>query len=145
MHIVQGNMWDYHAQGHPVVITTNTVVKKNGLAVMGAGVALQAAKRFPNLPLEQARVIKEHGARVAWYPNYNIYTFPTKYDWRNPSDLTLIQLSAISLREAVKNHGHMRVYMPPPGCGHGGLTWDVVQPILEKMFGDTTDRFYVFA
>mgnify|MGYP006048552271 CR=1 FL=1 len=46
-----GDLWDVHAQGSWIAITTNGVIRTNGHGVMGAGLAKQAADRFPRLPL----------------------------------------------------------------------------------------------
>jgi len=39
---VIGNIWNYYNKGNWIVITTNGTIKKNGEAVMGRGVALEA-------------------------------------------------------------------------------------------------------
>jgi hypothetical protein len=44
-----GNIWDHHQDGW-IVVTTNGIIKSNGDAVMGAGIALEAARKFPDLP-----------------------------------------------------------------------------------------------
>lgn len=45
-----GDLWDYSARGEWIAITTNGITKANGQAVMGAGLAKQAATRYPDLP-----------------------------------------------------------------------------------------------
>ena len=47
---ITGDIWDYHKQGHWIVITTNGTVKSNGEAVMGRGIALQARAKFIQHP-----------------------------------------------------------------------------------------------
>ena len=42
---VTGNIWDYPAD--IVCITTNGSTTRNGSAVMGKGIALQAKERYP--------------------------------------------------------------------------------------------------
>ena len=59
MRIEKGNVWDYHSKGYWVVIPTNLGWKANGEAVMGAGLAKQAAKRFPNLAKEYGSVLQD--------------------------------------------------------------------------------------
>jgi hypothetical protein len=139
----KGNIWDYHRYGPTdkpfsnacaVVITTNGMIRNNGHAVMGAGIALQAAQRFPDLPLLLANGLKKHGNVVLYYPNWNLFTFPTKYDWKMPSDLSLIERSCVSLAELLKrpDYAYLRVIMTKPGCGHGKLSWMQVEPILDQ-------------
>lgn len=58
------------------VITTNLFVKKNGEAVMGRGIALEAIKRFPELPKINGDINKmwhEHGADISIPPVVPIF------------------------------------------------------------------------
>jgi hypothetical protein len=55
-------MWAMKADA--VCITTNGFCKKDGRAVMGAGVAKQAVNRFPDLDAVLGRFLKEHGNHV---------------------------------------------------------------------------------
>ena len=41
-----GNLWHFHTQGRWVVTTTNGSVRKDGCAVMGRGVAREAAAKL---------------------------------------------------------------------------------------------------
>lgn len=94
---VIGNLWDYHQDGHWVVISTNGVVDRAGANVMGRGVALQAKKRFPSLPVELGTRIKEAGNTVHLLSEYQVITFPVKHHWRQSADLVLIEESAQEL------------------------------------------------
>lgn len=143
MIIIKGNIWDYHRYGQAdkpfndacaVVVTTNGMIRNDGKAVMGAGIALQAAQRFLELPLLLADALRKYGNQTFYYPNRNLFTFPTKYDWKMPSDLSLIEKSAIQLAEMLTRgpYSHLRVILPKPGCGHGKLSWAQVEPILDK-------------
>ena len=140
---VIGNLWDYHEKGHWVAITTNGFVKRNGEAVMGRGVALEAKKRFPRLPEVLGLSIKFCGntVRVLGTPpflDYKLVAFPVKHRWWERADVALIEegckLLSISWPKGVK------LYMVRPGCGNGGLDWKDVRPILEKYLDD---RFVV--
>ena len=146
MRVIKGNIWDYHKNdttlrpsnpyysGCAVVVTTNGEIRKDGKAVMGAGIALQAAQRFPYLSLSLAEGLRAHGNVVHYFPSYNIITFPTKYDWRMPSDLSLIERSAVQLASflLMEDYAYLRVIMTKPGCGHGKLSWPQVEPILTR-------------
>ncbi|MCZ2224447.1 MAG: hypothetical protein LC122_12560 [Chitinophagales bacterium] len=44
---VIGNLFDFVNIADAICITTNGIVKSNQEAVMGAGIALQAAEKFP--------------------------------------------------------------------------------------------------
>lgn len=160
MMIEKADLWQKHVEGFPVVVTTNGVIKDNGEAVMGAGVALEAKRRFVMLPRDLGNYIKARGNHVAYWTLYNLFTFPTKNDWRNNSELALIEQSAIEmvgvcnrlkepLEPGLDSYSRYRpekfgssgkIYMPKPGCGNGGLRWENVRLVLEKHLDD---RFVV--
>jgi hypothetical protein len=132
---VEVDLWELHKQGKIVCIPTNGVVT-NGKLVMGKGVARTAAYRYRALPYELATRIRANGLRVEWLPDCNLYTFPTKHKWWNPSSLTLIVDSARQLMVLIEVNGHTEVYLPKPGCGAGGLRWEevsaAISPILDQ-------------
>jgi hypothetical protein len=188
------DIWDLHTGSAWIVIPTNGVIKKNGDAVMGKGLAAQAAKRFP--PRVVPAVRAQRGFIPEWedpglaaalgerlrlaklsYPDepykwnkpfrfddYRIFTFPTKFDYRQPSDLNLIEESAKRLADMIVNYevaqlerkplfarraqGRERipergqpfsvecpVFMPHVGTGAGKLDWADVEPIIHKYLG----------
>ena len=103
---------------------------------MGRGVALQAKQRFPRLPYELGRLIWQSGSRVFAFPKYRLYSLPVKYHWREKADLDLIVFGCQRLA-AIVPLGR-KVYLVRPGCGAGGLAWDIVRaaiaPILDDRF-----------
>ena len=133
---IVGNIWDYHAKGHWIVITTNGSIRKDGACVMGRGVALQAACKYPKLPYELGQKL-QHGNYVYLFPEYGIITFPVKHRWYERASTHLIGESA---RQLVNLTDDQMVFMVRPGCDNGGLDWKAVKPILEKYLGD---RFVV--
>lgn len=127
-----------------ICITTNCVTNSRGEAVMGRGVALAAKQRWPWMPACLGQELGYKAGRVVGmfpgeYPlNIPVLSFPTKRDWRNRSDLELIRQSAESLALITNEHGWGSVWLPPPGCGNGGLKWSVVHralaPVLDYRF-----------
>jgi hypothetical protein len=77
-----------------------------------------------------------------------ILSFPTKHDWRDKSDLKLIEQSCIELRNlwdiAVdKDKKYNSVALTRVGCLNGGLNYEFqVKPLLLKYFGDDKYRPY---
>lgn len=142
MKYVHGNLWDYHRDG-PVCITTNGVIKKDNQLVMGAGIALQAKMRFPNLPYKLANMVLAYGNRVFHMDEENLFSFPTKNDWKDKSDIDLIVRSCKQLVEIADNlhlSQPLRVYLPKPGCANGQLSWPVVNRVISDILDD---RFIV--
>ena len=130
-----------------VCITTNGCVKSNGQAVMGKGIALQAATLMPSLPGDLGRDKRLKGNACHEMGIYRfmrdgisipiqIVTFPTKEDWKDPSNLEIIERSCKELidvlEDIIEDINH--IYLPAPGCGAGGLDWKQVSPILEEYF-----------
>lgn len=139
------------------VITTNIGWTKNGRNPMGAGIALQAAERFPDLPIWYGEICITHrsdtpvvGHRFSGSLGAaNLVLFPTKpldeaapqLSWRQPSAIWLIEKSAIQLRKLFVNGDsgleqakrRVEVHVPAVGCSNGGLSKEVVVPILERI------------
>jgi hypothetical protein len=131
-----GNIWRVHPTW-PICITTNGDVRKDGRAVMGRGIAFQAAAKYPNLPYLLGDKICEFGNHVFFFEIFNLFTFPVKSHWEEAADLNLIERSAAELRELVPDTW-TRVYIPRPGCGvnTGGLQWADVAPVLAEVLDD---------
>lgn len=126
------NIWDKHAAGHYVCITTNGIVNASGKAVMGRGVALQASRRFPGLADRFGTALVERGIGVILFPDIRLITFPTKYHWKYNSIPELIVHSCKALyllAEALP--GKDAIYLPRPGCSNGGLDWENVRELIR--------------
>lgn len=144
---IEGNIWDYYNEGFFIVVTTNLGWKKNGHNVMGAGIAKQAANKFRWLPKNYGKFCKTHGHRGAIYvfTRARLIMFPTKpliwktpwLSWNQDSDLELIDQSCKQLRKfLLATKKQIKVAMPYPGCGNGGLDRGEVRPILERHLSD---------
>ncbi len=145
---------------HPwctICIPSNGCVTKAGKAVMGKGVARQAAQRWRHLPAVVGRHISEWGNRVVFI-EHRVLAFPTKGigaistgsnvvkhlqrrfppgrtvpGWATRSTLQRIALSLEQLKVLHRLCGLGDVYLPRPGCGAGGLDWTSVQPLCKKL------------
>lgn len=135
-----GDIWEYTRNCDWLCITTNGIVKKNGRAVMGRGIALQAKRRFPYIDLVLAERIRSRGNVVSPLvkaENYWILSFPTKHHWRTPSDIDLIRRSAEQLKQHFdEQEKKPLVVMPRPGCGNGQLEWSDVKRVIEPILDD---------
>lgn len=132
-------------------VTTNGVVTGRGRGVMGRGVALQAAERYavrtPGVPavdlprlLGQGILLVGNHVQTLVYGHPALVAFPVKHHWRDEADLALIERSCRELSELSTRMGWRRVALPRPGCGNGGLTWDLVRPVCAA---GLDDRFLV--
>lgn len=125
------NIWDKHERGEWVCITTNGFLKKDGSAVMGRGVAQQAAGRHPVLPFWLGQQIRDHGNQVHVHAGKRMVFFPVKHKWYEKADLDLIATSAKQLESFMEVYDISKIYLPRPGCGNGQLTWEEVKPVIE--------------
>ena len=145
---IQGDIWK--SEANAICIPTNGIVKANGDAVMGAGLALQATMYYPPLPKYLGHCLQKFGNQVFMFPLTSdmisgepiVITFPTKNDWKKGSRIDLIQKSANELVKMADGlPGLKRIAIPRVGCGKGGLKWEQVCPLLQKVFDD---RFEVW-
>lgn len=147
---VVGNIWDYWEKGNWICITTNGTVKKNGEAVMGRGVALEAKNRFPDFPKLLGYQIKYKWRNIPHlFESKKIITFPVKHNWDEKADLNLIRASAMNLLVLLANYQNTsgraieKLYIPKPGCGNGRLDWVDVKKALEPIL--TSDKFIIIS
>ena len=138
-----GNMFDMCADAY--CITTNGIVRENGTAVMGAGVALAANKKFRGCEEFLGRHISTQGHNVGVFYTFSnerfrkdidIISFPTKYNWKLLACLPLILLSAQQLMELINVNDYKTVLLPRPGCANGGLIWEDVKLVIEPILDD---------
>ena len=141
---ITGNIFDLNSWSHKpttpeiaLCIATNGVIKANAQAVMGAGIAKAFALVYPQLPTILGQKLARSGNRVHYLltdGDVHIMSFPTKYHWRDSSDLPLIRNSAQTLAELAVIRPYCTFVLTQPGCGLGGLSWlmvrDVISPIL---------------
>lgn len=134
MQEITGDLWEVEADTR--VITTNGAVNSRGCAVMGRGVALQCKQRYPGIERMYGRWLECNTLGITFLlsapPDLKpIVFFPVKYDWRDKASIPLILKSLGGLIELVEDKQWERVVMPRPGCGNGGLSWELVGPILR--------------
>ena len=139
-----GDIWD--ASETAIMIPTNGEVRRDGCAVMGAGMALQAKKRIPGIDRELANCLVEYGNRVIYLTTWHgkrIFSFPTKHTWRDLANRDLIRDSCMQLRglaDGLNSAGcGLTFALPRVGCGvkTGQLRWDDIHPILaDALPGD---------
>ena len=125
-----GNIFDSDAQA-----LVNPV---NCVGVMGAGLALQFKKRYPENFHDYRKaclngdVTPGRSFLHLTLPTKYIVNFPTKREWRDPSRLEDIESGLRDLREVITTLGLTSIAIPPLGAGLGGLNWKDVKPLIES-------------
>lgn len=138
-----GDIWEL-AKGRGMCVTTNPIINAKSECVMGRGIALQTKTLFPVLPIALAARIRAEGNVPfdlgLWVHDtsvYRIFSLPTKYDWREKSDPSLIRRSLMKLSTIVEDSGlTVPVYLPRPGCGNGKLNWRDIKPFCAELLSD---------
>ncbi len=131
------DIWDAQRVfgGYVVVPTNGDCLYGTRIAVMGCGLAKQAALKYPKLPNALGEALKTHGNQVCLFFQWKLFTFPTKHHWNDKTaDLDLICSSARQLAHVVYSSPLVVpsdfVFMPHVGCGAGELPWHQVRPFL---------------
>ena len=112
-----------------------------GSGVMGAGIAKEFAIRYSYLPLIFGTFVRNQGNKpciITGCPN--IMSFPTKNNWKDLSDIKLIEKSAEQIKNICDHFNFKSILSTRPGCGLGGLKWEDVKVVLENYFDD---RFFI--
>lgn len=147
------DIWDCHAEKAWICITTNFGWRFDKWAVMGAGVADQLAKRYPDIRKEYGYFCFDWALHhpdtlvvpIKVFDKQKIICFATKQlnrekpwlSWQSNSTLEQIVYSCKSLVEWMQaNNIFTRVYLPRPGCSNGGLQWKTVKKVIEPILPD---------
>ena len=135
-----GNLLESNADA--LVNTVNTV------GVMGKGIALMFKEAYPDNYRAYRLACKRHEVIVGhmFVTQSNridghkwIINFPTKQDWRRPSQLDWIVHGLSDLKRVIQDRNIRSVALPPLGSGNGGLEWSEVRARIEESLQDLRD------
>lgn len=136
------------AETDALVNTVNTV------GVMGKGIALQFKKRFPGNFKAYAAACKAEQVQLGRMFVYDsgsmvtkprwIINFPTKAHWRSRSRLEDVATGLDDLARVIVELGITSIAVPPLGCGHGGLRWSDVEPLIHEKLGGVDAEVLVY-
>lgn len=135
---ITGNLFDTEAEA--IVNTVNTA------GVMGKGIALQFKKLFPENFKKYKKACDAGEVKIGhmfvteeqtmWSGKRIIINFPTKNNWKHPSEYSFIQSGLVDLVSVVKKRRIKSVAVPPLGSGNGGLDWNKVKSLIETYLGN---------
>jgi O-acetyl-ADP-ribose deacetylase (regulator of RNase III) len=133
------------------VALVNTV---NTQGVMGKGIALQFKKAFPNnfkLYVDACKNEKISVGKLLVTHESNLNTgekiiinFPTKQDWRKPSEYSFVEDGLDDLINIIKLYQIKSIAIPPLGAGNGGLKWEKVKKIIEQKLSHLDTEIFVY-
>lgn len=111
----------------------------NGFGVMGAGLALEFKRRYPDLLVAYQEACRQKECRVGRLFLFKtqerwILNFPTKHHYSTPSQKTYIAAGLNDFVRRYRSWGITSAAFPALGCGLGGLTWKEIRPLMvEKL------------
>jgi O-acetyl-ADP-ribose deacetylase (regulator of RNase III) len=120
----------------------------NCVGVMGKGMAAEFKRHYPEMFIAYQHIcVTGHlapGTLWLWQsPGRWVLNFPTKNHWRNPSRLEWIEAGLVNFVSEYSNSGITDIAFPRLGCGNGGLSWDDVQPLMERYLINLPINVYV--
>lgn len=136
----------------------------NCVGVMGAGLALEFKKRYPQMFRFYADACKKNevktgqiwvwrekrleeitlpDGRTVLEPEW-IMNFPTKQHWKNPSKLEWIASGLDDLAIRARMNGVESIAIPALGCGYGGLKFDAVKSLIYDKLNDLQTHILLF-
>jgi O-acetyl-ADP-ribose deacetylase (regulator of RNase III) len=143
---ITGNILESPAEA--LVNTVNTV------GVMGKGIALQFKNAYPNnfnayRKACERKEIAVGDLFVVQDSNLHsgkklIINFPTKKDWRKPSEYSFIEEGLDDFVRVIKEYQIKSIALPPLGAGNGGLEWEKVKKIIEQKLSHLNVEIYVY-
>lgn len=118
----------------------------NVVGVMGAGLAKQFAKRWPEMFVDYRKACREGRCRIgtvhmwrSWSEDLVwIANVPTKAHWRDNSTYEYVESGLADLVDNLHRRGIGSVAVPALGCGLGGLDFARVLPLVEAAFEHST-------
>lgn len=138
-----GNIFESNAK--TIVNTVNCV------GVMGKGIALEFKKRYPDMYNEYVSLCESGSVRPGKpyvYTDFygtSILNFPTKDHWRSPSKLSYIIDGLAWFKDHYAEYNITSIAFPPLGCGNGGLSWEIVGPIMYDSLKDLPIDIEIYA
>ncbi len=129
------------------------VVPVNRVGVMGAGVALAVAERWPKARAHYRKVLNYNGLQIGTTATFEtpdglLIFVPTKVHWRYPSQLDWVESGLVALVKtltASPGLGAQGVHLPALGCGLGGLAWHDVKILVDRHLGVVPVNIYRYA
>ncbi len=137
-----GNIFD--SKCSTIVNTVNCV------GVMGKGLALDFKNKYPEMYLDYVSRCKKGQVKPGIPYLYsdkdvNMINFPTKDHWRSFSKLSYVVSGLNWFVSNYEKYAINSIAFPALGCGNGGLSWDIVGPIMYDKLHNLPIEVEVYA
>lgn len=113
----------------------------NCAGAMGKGIALQFKDQFPKMYIEYKKLCKEGlfslGDVFTYnYDNGTIFNLGTQTTWKTKADINAVESSLIKMLSYAQQNNISKIALPKIGAGLGGLNWDDVKLVIDKVSKD---------
>lgn len=112
----------------------------NCAGAMGKGIAVGFKERYPAMYKFYNGICKSTGFVTGdVFPYYDkqtdvvVFNLMTQRHWTTPATIEAIAMSVERMFMHAQTLNIQKIGIPKIGCGLGGLDWDVVRPVLEKL------------
>lgn len=125
----------------------------NCKGAMGAGIAKSFQESYPDMYQEYRRLCKSRprqfnlGDSFLWRDNEKpwVFNLGTQEDYCcHRATYASIEKSLETMKHQADKEGISSIAMPRIGAGYGGLSWDRVRPIVERIFNNWSGMLYVY-
>jgi hypothetical protein len=146
MQTTRGDIFKLARRFDWIVVPTNQGWTKDGRGILGKGLALQAAARWPNLITDWGDYcmkalssagplpVRCRGGLVILAPTKSLDEKAPWLSWRTAARISTIEETCLRLQQLVETGlDGERILVPDLGCGEGGLLVEVVRPVLHRL------------
>jgi O-acetyl-ADP-ribose deacetylase (regulator of RNase III)/uncharacterized protein YwgA len=141
IHYITGNLLE-----SPAAALVNTV---NTVGVMGKGIALQFKHQFPQNYKNYIKAFKNNELQIGKLlitkeADKLIINFPTKTDWRKPSEYEYVENGLKALVTLIQTQPIASIAVPSLGAGNGKLDWMKVRALIEHYLNPLTCEVFLY-
>lgn len=131
----RGDMFSMWGKTDLFLFTSNPVVNKQGLAVMGRGIAKQVADKYPEVRRQFGQLLSSmrmsNVGMIGIYDSQLVGWFRVKDHFAQPAKVSIISSSVNRL--GIIADGYDRIDLNFPGIGNGQLSREDVLPMLMDL------------
>jgi len=116
----------------------------NCAGAMGKGIAVQFKTQYPKMYSEYKRLCKEGKFNLGEVFEYNfgngyVFNLGTQKTWRTKANIDAIEQALKKMLLIASQKKLTKIALPKIGAGLGGLNWEDVKNIIEKVSVDFPD------
>jgi O-acetyl-ADP-ribose deacetylase (regulator of RNase III) len=121
------------------------VVPTNCVGVMGKGLSLEYKNKFPEM-FSDYRIkckVKKLTTRTPYIwdigKSKKIFVLASRNNWSDKVNLIDVAHSFLYLANNYKKLGIKSIAIPAIGCGSGGVKWEDLKKVIDKIFEKTPE------